>query len=53
MVDSILHPTRVIGVADGCGVLLEEAEEEKYQQMITGAKAIIVSKKLEKRTGPE
>ena len=46
VVDSISQPTRIIGVADGHGGLLEESEEEKYQQKLIKVKAKIVEKRL-------
>jgi 4-hydroxy 2-oxovalerate aldolase/long-chain acyl-CoA synthetase len=53
VVDSISQPTRVVGVADGCGGLLEEAEEEKYQQKVIQAKAKMLSRKLDSGTSPD
>jgi len=47
VVDSISQPTRVIGVADGCGGLLEESEGEKYQEKLIKTRAMILEKKLD------
>jgi 4-hydroxy 2-oxovalerate aldolase len=46
VVDSISRPTRVIGVADGIGGLLSEAEAERYRKKVIKVKAKIVEKKM-------
>ena len=46
VVDSISQPTRVIGVADGRGGLLEESEKERYQEKLVRIEAMIFKKKL-------
>lgn len=46
VVDSISQPSRVIGVADGCGGLLGEKEKRKYQQKLIKVKAKMIERKL-------
>jgi len=53
VVDSISQPTRVIGVADGSGGLLEEKEKEKYQEELAKAEAMLLRKRLDSRTSLE
>ncbi len=46
VVDSISQPSRIIGVADGCGGLLGEEEKRKYQQKLIKVKAKMIERKL-------
>ena len=46
VVDSILAPTKVIGVADGKGGLLEEEKIEKYQKNVSKVTNEMLSRKL-------
>lgn len=53
VVDSIAQPARVIGVADGCGGLLEENEKEKYREKLAKAETMILKKRLDLETSLE
>lgn len=46
VVDSISQPSRIIGIADGCGGLLGEEEKGKYQQKLIKVKAKMIERKL-------
>ncbi|MFC1973937.1 4-hydroxy-2-oxovalerate aldolase [Chloroflexota bacterium] len=45
VVDSISQPTRIIGIANGYGGLLEETEEEKYQQNVQIVKIKLIEQR--------
>lgn len=46
VVDSISQPTRIIGVADGRGGLLDESEKAKYRPELLKVRATILEKQL-------
>ncbi len=50
VVDSICHPTRVIGVADGAGHLLSDADVAAYADRIKAIQKEIFEQRLLKNT---
>lgn len=46
VIDSIHRPSRIIGVADGRGGLLDESQKQKYQRKLSKVKAEMIKRKF-------